>query len=224
MPRNPRQSNCSLWTTRSPKCARCAQRSPARVCRQRASHRRRRVASAAVRTLRAAAHGSADARHGWHRAAGFRARDRSGAVGIVMTGHGTIDTAVKAMQAGALDYIQKPFKLKAILPVLRRGLEIRTAAQRERRAARDAGDDPPLQRRAGAARARAHARARSGESGARAREQGSRVLLVLGVARLARAVAYDARLLRHFHPRNSARACHPKGACCSSACAKAGRE
>jgi signal transduction histidine kinase len=46
-------------------------------------------------------------------------------IGIVMTGHGTIDTAVKAMQAGALDYIQKPFKLKAILPVLRRGLEIR---------------------------------------------------------------------------------------------------
>jgi signal transduction histidine kinase len=46
-------------------------------------------------------------------------------VGIVMTGHGTIDTAVKAMQAGALDYIQKPFKLKVILPVLKRGLEIR---------------------------------------------------------------------------------------------------
>jgi signal transduction histidine kinase len=46
-------------------------------------------------------------------------------VGIVMTGHGTIDTAVRAMQAGALDYIQKPFRLKAILPVLKRGLEIR---------------------------------------------------------------------------------------------------
>jgi light-regulated signal transduction histidine kinase (bacteriophytochrome) len=46
-------------------------------------------------------------------------------VGIVMTGHGTIDTAVKAMQAGALDYIQKPFRLKVILPVLKRGLEIR---------------------------------------------------------------------------------------------------
>ncbi len=46
-------------------------------------------------------------------------------VGIVMTGHGTIDTAVKAIQAGALDYIQKPFRLKVILPVLKRGLEIR---------------------------------------------------------------------------------------------------
>jgi signal transduction histidine kinase len=46
-------------------------------------------------------------------------------VGIMMTGHGTIDTAVRAMQAGALDYIQKPFRLKVILPVLRRGIEIR---------------------------------------------------------------------------------------------------
>jgi hypothetical protein len=46
-------------------------------------------------------------------------------VGIMMTGHGTIDTAVRAMQAGALDYIQKPFRLKAILPVLHRGIEIR---------------------------------------------------------------------------------------------------
>ena len=35
-----------------------------------------------------------------------------------MTGHATIDTAVKAMQAGALDYILKPFRLNAILPVL----------------------------------------------------------------------------------------------------------
>src|SRR5947209_14552719 len=41
-------------------------------------------------------------------------------VGIVMTGHGTIDTAVQAMQVGALDYILKPFKLSAILPVLGR--------------------------------------------------------------------------------------------------------
>lgn len=46
-------------------------------------------------------------------------------VGIVMTGHGTIDTAVRAMQHGALDYILKPFKLSAILPVLARALAVR---------------------------------------------------------------------------------------------------
>ena len=46
-------------------------------------------------------------------------------VGIVMTGHGTIDTAVEAMKVGALDYILKPFKLSAILPVLARALAVR---------------------------------------------------------------------------------------------------
>jgi signal transduction histidine kinase len=44
---------------------------------------------------------------------------------IVMTGHGTIDTAVKAMQAGALDYILKPFRLNQMLPVIARALETR---------------------------------------------------------------------------------------------------
>jgi light-regulated signal transduction histidine kinase (bacteriophytochrome) len=46
-------------------------------------------------------------------------------VGVVMTGHGTIDTAVAAMKLGALDYILKPFKLSAILPVLSRALVVR---------------------------------------------------------------------------------------------------
>lgn len=45
-------------------------------------------------------------------------------VGIVMTGHGTIDTAVEAMKSGALDYILKPFNLSAILSVLSRALAI----------------------------------------------------------------------------------------------------
>jgi two-component system sensor histidine kinase/response regulator len=43
---------------------------------------------------------------------------------IVMTGHGTIDTAVQAMQSGALDYILKPFRLKVVLPVISRALEV----------------------------------------------------------------------------------------------------
>jgi two-component system sensor histidine kinase/response regulator len=46
-------------------------------------------------------------------------------VAIVMTGHGAIDTAVEAMKAGALDYILKPFKLSAVLPVLQRALTVR---------------------------------------------------------------------------------------------------
>jgi signal transduction histidine kinase len=49
----------------------------------------------------------------------------SNLVGILMTGHGTIDTAVGAMKAGALDYILKPFKLSVILPVLTRALAVR---------------------------------------------------------------------------------------------------
>ena len=46
-------------------------------------------------------------------------------VGIVMTGHATIDTAVKAMQAGACDYIVKPFRMNQLLPVISRALEAR---------------------------------------------------------------------------------------------------
>ena len=45
--------------------------------------------------------------------------------GIVMTGHGTIDTAVEALRGGALDYVLKPFRLNNLLPVLTRALETR---------------------------------------------------------------------------------------------------
>ena len=44
---------------------------------------------------------------------------------IVMTGHGTIATAVSALKAGALDYILKPFRMNNILPVLTRALATR---------------------------------------------------------------------------------------------------
>lgn len=46
-------------------------------------------------------------------------------VGIVMTGQGSIESAVEAMKAGALDFIQKPFKLNAILPVLSRAMTVK---------------------------------------------------------------------------------------------------
>ena len=44
---------------------------------------------------------------------------------IVMTGHGTINTAVRAMQGGVLDYILKPFTRSDILPVIGRALDTR---------------------------------------------------------------------------------------------------
>jgi two-component system, sensor histidine kinase and response regulator len=46
-------------------------------------------------------------------------------VGIIMTGQGTIATAVEAMKSGALDYILKPFKLSLVIPILSRALAVR---------------------------------------------------------------------------------------------------
>ncbi|HSI60549.1 MAG TPA: ATP-binding protein [Ideonella sp.] len=43
---------------------------------------------------------------------------------VMMTGQGSIATAVEAMQSGVLDYVLKPFKLAAMLPVLERALAI----------------------------------------------------------------------------------------------------
>ncbi|MBU1052362.1 MAG: response regulator [Proteobacteria bacterium] len=45
---------------------------------------------------------------------------------IVMTGYGTIQTAVEAMKTGAFDYIQKPFRLKNLLPILSRAMQMRS--------------------------------------------------------------------------------------------------
>lgn len=45
--------------------------------------------------------------------------------GIVMTGHGAIDSAVRALQEGAQDYLLKPFKPAALLLVIERALESR---------------------------------------------------------------------------------------------------
>ena len=49
----------------------------------------------------------------------------SNLVSILMTGAGSITSAVQAMKAGALDYITKPLELNAILAVLSRSLDVR---------------------------------------------------------------------------------------------------
>ena len=48
-------------------------------------------------------------------------------VGIVMTGQGTIQTAVDAMQLGAFDYVLKPFRMQTLMPVLTRAINTRLA-------------------------------------------------------------------------------------------------
>ena len=50
-------------------------------------------------------------------------------VGVIMTGHGSIDSAVAAMKQGALDYILKPFKVSTLIPVLSRALALRRLRQ-----------------------------------------------------------------------------------------------
>lgn len=42
---------------------------------------------------------------------------------IIMTGQGSIQSAVEAMKLGAFDYVLKPFNLQLILPVLNRAVE-----------------------------------------------------------------------------------------------------
>jgi hypothetical protein len=46
-------------------------------------------------------------------------------VSILMTGHGTVGTAVEAMKAGAHDFISKPYDLDEVEPVLARALTVR---------------------------------------------------------------------------------------------------
>ena len=54
----------------------------------------------------------------------LRARDPDLAV-VIMTGEGSIASAVEAMRDGALDYVLKPLKLSTLLPVISRALTVR---------------------------------------------------------------------------------------------------
>src|SRR5690554_710246 len=42
---------------------------------------------------------------------------------VMMSGHGTIDTAVEATRIGAIDYLEKPIALQKLLAAVKRGLQ-----------------------------------------------------------------------------------------------------
>jgi DNA-binding NtrC family response regulator len=54
-------------------------------------------------------------------------------IGIIMTGHGSIESAVDAMKAGAFDYLLKPFEFKMLLPICARAMKVRQLNRSEQR-------------------------------------------------------------------------------------------
>ncbi|HZT09076.1 MAG TPA: response regulator [Chloroflexota bacterium] len=46
-------------------------------------------------------------------------------VPVIMTGQGSVQTAVEAMKSGAFDYLLKPFKISSLLPLLSRCMDVR---------------------------------------------------------------------------------------------------
>jgi DNA-binding NtrC family response regulator len=55
---------------------------------------------------------------------------------VIMTGFGTVETAIDAMKRGAYDYILKPFKVEEIVHIVQRGLEKRRLSAENLRCAR----------------------------------------------------------------------------------------
>ena len=54
-------------------------------------------------------------------------------IGIIMTGHGSIESAIDAMKSGAFDYLLKPFEFKMLLPICARALKVRQLNRSEQR-------------------------------------------------------------------------------------------
>ncbi|HEX6765790.1 MAG TPA: HD domain-containing phosphohydrolase [Polyangiaceae bacterium] len=51
------------------------------------------------------------------------ARSHPDTLTVIMTGFGTVETAIDAMKRGAYDYILKPFKVEEVVHIVQRGLE-----------------------------------------------------------------------------------------------------
>ena len=62
------------------------------------------------------------------------------AVVVVISGHGTISTAVEAVKMGAIDFLEKPLSIDKVLDVISRGLEGKGNGKEER-----SGDDPHIE-------------------------------------------------------------------------------
>ncbi len=58
---------------------------------------------------------------------------------IVMTAYGTVESAVEAMKAGALDYLLKPFSMDHLMAVIRKALEMRELRDENRRLREELG-------------------------------------------------------------------------------------
>jgi signal transduction histidine kinase len=56
---------------------------------------------------------------------------------IIITGYGSLDTAIEGLRLGAFDYISKPFDVNHVLSLVRRGLERRSAKTRLRQVKAD---------------------------------------------------------------------------------------
>ena len=69
---------------------------------------------------------------------------------IMMSGHGTIDTAVEATKFGAMAFLEKPITLQKLLRAVEQGLAKPARARRRRRSTRrsrpDAGADASRRR------------------------------------------------------------------------------
>src|SRR5512143_4012521 len=62
-------------------------------------------------------------------------QERLGVLTVLMTGFGTVETAIEAMKKGAYDYLLKPFKVEEVIHVVERALyRQRLQAGRGRRA------------------------------------------------------------------------------------------
>jgi two-component system nitrogen regulation response regulator NtrX len=63
---------------------------------------------------------------------------------VMISGHGTIDTAVKATKAGAFDFVEKPLSLEKTLLVVRNALRQRRLEQRNRSLLRQLSRDTEI--------------------------------------------------------------------------------